>query len=157
MNIIIKLIDIHNTIIMDITKYRQHVVNFPYVQRRRNDSYFLLHDCHEPWEQVRVFVPPHLRLRRSDNSISTYNHPLVNSGEAYWSNNTTLCLGYRLRNNPDIFRPIFNSNRQREIDRFQNNIKRVVEKRKEKLAFIELFKIKQFPRVLVEKIIKLAY
>ena len=133
---------------MDITKYRQHVVKCPYVTNHLNG---------EPWEQVRVFVPPHLRLRRSDNSISTYNHPLVNSGEAYWSNNTTLCLGYRLRNNPDIFRPIFNHNRQHNIDQFQNNINRVVEKRKEKRAFIELFKIKRFPRVLVEKIIKLAY
>ena len=95
---------------MNITKYRQHVVNFPYVQKRRN--------WRQPWEQVRVFVPPHLRLRLSDNYISTYNHPLVNSGEAYWSNNTTLCIGYRLRNNPDIFRPIFNYNRQRNIDQF---------------------------------------
>ena len=133
---------------MDITKYRQHVVNSPYVTNHLNG---------EPWEEVRMFVPPHLRLRRSDNHISTYNHPLVNSGEAYWSNNTTLCLGYRLRNNPDIFRSIFGTNRQHNIDQFQNNIKRVVEKRKEKRAFIELFKIKRFPRVLVEKIIKLAY
>ena len=132
---------------MDISKYRQYVVNFPYVTNLLNS----------PWEQVREFVPPHLRLRRSDNRINTYNHPLVNSGEAYWSNNTTLCLGYRLRNNPDIFRPVFNYNRQHNIDQFQNNIKRVVEKRKEKRAFIELFKIKRFPRVLVEKIIKLAY
>ena len=135
-------------IIMDITKYRQHVVNSPYVTNHLNG---------EPWEEVRMFVPPHLRLRQRDKLIGAYNHPLVNSHQAYWLNRTTLCLGYRLRNNPDIFRPIFNSNRQREIDRFQNNIKRVVEKRKEKRAFIELFKIKRFPRVLVEKIIKLVY
>ena len=133
---------------MDITKYRQYVVKFPYVTNHLNG---------EPWEQVREFVPPHLRFRRSDNYISYQQHPLVNSGEAYWSNNTTLCLGYRLRNNPDIFRPIFNHNRQHNIDQFQNNINRVVEKRKEKRAFIELFKIKRFPRVLVEKIIKLVY
>jgi len=138
-------------IIMDITKYRQHVVNCPYVTNHLNG---------EPWEEVRMFVPPHLRLcvlLTTFGKVCTYNHPLVNSHQAYWLNRTTLCLGYRLRNSPDIFRPIFNSNRQREIDRFQNNIKRVVEKRKEKLAFIELFKIKRFPRVLVEKIIKLAY
>ena len=132
---------------MDITKYRQHVVNFPYVTNHLNN---------EPWEQVREFVPPHLRLYRRRN-WKRNNHPLVNSGEAYWSNNTTLCLGYQLRNNPDIFRPIFGTNRQHNIDQFQNNIKRVVEKRKEKRAFIELFKIKRFPRVLVEKIIKLVY
>ena len=138
-------------IIMDITKYRQHVVNSPYVTNHLNG---------EPWEEVRMFVPPHLRLcvlLTTFDKVCTYNHPLVNSHQAYWLNRTTLCLGYRLRNSPDIFRPIFNSNRQHKIDQFQNNIKRVVEKRKEKLAFIELFKIKQFPRVLVEKIIKLAY
>ena len=139
-------------IIMDITKYRQHVVNSPYVTNHLNG---------EPWEEVRMFVPhlctTYCVLLTTLGKVCTYNHPLVNSHQAYWLNRTTLCLGYRLRNNPDIFRPIFNSNRQREIDRFQNNIKRVVEKRKEKLAFIELFKIKQFPRVLVEKIIKLAY
>ena len=36
-------------------------------------------------------------------------------------------------------------------------LKTAVEKRNENRAFIELFKIKRFPRVLVEKIIKLAY
>ena len=132
--------------IMDITKYRQHVVKSPYVTNHLNG---------EPWEQVRVWVPPHLRLRY--DGIHAYNHPLVHSCEAYWSNNTTLCLGYRLRNNPDIFRSVFNHKRQRNINEFQNNIKRVVEKRNEIRAFIELFKIKRFPRVLVEKIIKLAY
>ena len=138
---------------MDIKKYRQHVVNSISLH-----TVIVFHIWSgEPWEQVREVVPPHLRLIQSDKLIGAYNHPLVNSGEAYWSNNTTLCLGYRLRNNPDIFRPIFNYNRQRNIDQFQNNIKRVVEKRKEKRAFIELFKIKRFPRVLVEKIIKLAY
>lgn len=133
---------------MDITKYRQHVVKSPYVTNHLNG---------EPWEQVRVWVPPHLRIRRSDNLIYAYNHPLVNSHQAYWLNRTTLCLGYRLRNNPDIFRSVFNHKRQRNINEFQNNIKRVVEKRNEIMAFIELFKIKRFPRVLVEKIIKLAY
>jgi hypothetical protein len=131
---------------MDITKYRRHVVKSPYVTNHQNG---------EPWEQVRAWVPLHLRLRC--DGIHAYNHPLVNSGEAYWSNNTTLCLGYRLRNNPDIFRPIFTHNRQHNINHFQNNIKRVVEKRAEKRAFIELFKIKYLPRVIVEKIIKLAY
>jgi len=132
---------------MDITKYRQHVVNSSYVGD--------IHFKNDQWEKVFMFVPLHLRLRY--DGIHAYNHPLVNSGEAYWSNNTTLCLGYRLRNNPDIFRPIFTHNRQHNINHFQNNIKRVVEKRAEKRAFIELFKIKYLPRVIVEKIIKLAY
>ena len=43
------------------------------------------------------------------------------------------------------------------INQFQCNIKRIVKKRDEKRAFVELFKIKKFPRVLIDKIIKLAY
>lgn len=138
-------------IIMDITKYRQHVVNSPYVTNHLNG---------EPWEQVRVWVPSHLRLCHRLSTCTTNfsgNHPLVNSHQAYWLTDASLCLGYRLRNNPDIFRPVFSHKRQRNINEFQNNIKRVVEKRNEIRAFIELFKIKRFPRVLVEKIIKLAY
>jgi hypothetical protein len=133
---------------MDITKYRRHVVNSSYVGD--------IHFKNDPWEQVFLFV--HDPLLLNDHYLQPLNnHPFVNSGEAYWSNNTTLCLGYRLRNNPDIFRPIFSHKRQHNIDHFQNNIKRVVEKRAEKRAFIELFKIKYLPRVIVEKIIKLAY
>ena len=149
LNSIIKLLI--SIIIMDITKYRQHVVKSPYVTNHLNG---------EPWEEVRMFVPPHLRLwvgLSTIGKVCTYNHPLVNSHQAYWLNMTTLCIGYRLRNNPDIFRPVFSHKRQRNINEFQNNIKRVVEKRNEIRAFIELFKIKRFPRVLVEKIIKLAY
>ena len=50
-------------IIMDITKYRQHVVNSPYVTNHLNG---------EPWEEVRMFVPPHLRLRQRDKLIGAY-------------------------------------------------------------------------------------
>ena len=121
---------------MNITKYRQYFV--------RRDK----------WSKVLMTVPPRTRMRWS---LQWFQHPLVTSKKAWWLNDTTLCLGYQLLNNPDIFRPIFGFSRQRNIDQFQNNINRVVEKRKEKRAFIELFKIKRFPRVLVEKIIKLAY
>ena len=43
------------------------------------------------------------------------------------------------------------------VNQFQNNINRVVIKRNEKRAFIELLKIKRLPIELVEKIIKLTY
>jgi hypothetical protein len=122
---------------MNITNYRQYLV--------RRDK----------WSKVLMTVPP--RSPGTRFSWQRLHHPLVTSKKAWWLNDTTLCLGYQLMNNPDIFRPIFGTNRQRKINQFQNNINRVVEKRKEKLAFIELFKIKRFPRVLVEKIIKLAY
>lgn len=41
------------------------------------------------------------------------NHPLVTSGRAYWINNNELCMGYQLRTNPNVFRPIFSEKRQR--------------------------------------------
>ena len=130
---------------MDITKYRQHVVNSSYVGD--------IHFKNDQWEKVFMFVPLHLRLRY--DGIHAYNHPLVNSGEAYWSNNTTLCLGYRLRNNPDIFRPIFSHKRQHNIDNFQRNIfsaaEMVVWRRG---TFIELFKIKTLPEDIIKFILK---
>ena len=133
---------------MDLCKYRQYVVN-------SNKT--------KSWIQIFMQVPACYRLhggppgRACTARFTVENHPLVNKGDAYWSNDTTLCLGYQLKNNHDIFRPIFGTDRQRKINLFLNNIRRVVKKRKEKRAFIELFKIKRFPRVLVEKIIKLAY
>jgi hypothetical protein len=130
---------------MDITKYRQHVVNSSYVGD--------IHFKNNLWEQVFLFVPLHLRLRY--DGIHAYNHPLVNSGEAYWSNNTTLCLGYRLLNNPDVFRPIFSHKRQHNIDNFQRNIfsaaEMVVWRRG---TFIELFKIKTLPEDIIKFILK---
>jgi len=129
---------------MDITKYRQHVVKSPYVTNHLNG---------EPWEQVRVWVPPHLRIRY--DGIHAYNHPLVNSNEAYWLNNTTLCLGYRLLNNPDVFRPIFSHKRQHNIDHFQKDIfsaaEMVVWRRG---TFIELFKIEILPEDIIKFILK---
>jgi hypothetical protein len=130
---------------MDITKYRQHVVNSSYVGD--------IHFKNDLWEQVFLFVPLHLRLRY--DGIHAYNHPLVNSGEAYWSNNTTLCLGYRLLNNPDVFRSIFSHKRQHNIDHFQKDIfsaaEMVVWRRS---TFVELFKIKILPEEIIKFILK---
>lgn len=138
---------------MNIIKYRKYVVNFKYISNHiKNKSL-------KPWEQLRLAVPTY--NRRGPlwpwANLSHQNHPLVNKGEAYWSNSTHLCLGYRLRNNHDIFRPIFRRSRQNIINQFQNDINRIVIKRKEKRAFIELLKIKRLPIELVEKIIKLTY
>ena len=108
------------------------------------------------WEQILMTVP-----RRSNKRTNTWlNHPLVNAHKAYWQTDTTLCLGYRLTNDHAIFRPIFSHKRHLQVIEFQDNIKRVVELRKEKqasLAYIELFKIKKIPKVLVDKIIALVY
>jgi len=86
------------------------------------------------------------------------NNSLVKSGKAFWLNHNTLCLGYKLIYLDNyIFKPIFNNDRQKLIDEFQNNIPKVVLKREEKCAYIELLKIRKFPSDIVNKIIKIAY
>ena len=137
---------------MNITNYRKYVVNSPYVTNH------ILPE--NEWDQVRKYVENWQRFNPAvfGYTISRHTvHPEVNSGKAYWTNYTTLCLGYKLRSNPDIFRPIFRHNHQQKINQFQCNIKRIVKKRDQKRAFVELFKIKKIPRVLIDKIIKLAY
>lgn len=38
-------------------------------------------------------------------------HPQILTGEAFWTSHNELCIGYCLRANPDIFRPVFSSKR----------------------------------------------
>jgi hypothetical protein len=47
-------------------------------------------------------------------------HPKILSGEAFWITPVELCVGYYLRTNPDIFRPIFSHKRQRLLDMVHN-------------------------------------
>jgi hypothetical protein len=48
--------------------------------------------------------------------LNIQNHPFVSSGRAYWINDNELCMGYQLRTNPQVFRPIFSSKRQRLLN-----------------------------------------
>tara|TARA_B110000967_G_C18827785_1_gene532343 strand:+ start:222 stop:659 length:438 start_codon:yes stop_codon:yes gene_type:complete len=145
---------------MNLTKYRKYVVNL---------DKFNLSNKEGPWEQVyekvlsnHPFIP-FLSVEdyfTYESQIPHIVHPKVEAGIAYWSNNSNLCLGYKLTNNPEIFRPIYSFNHQDIINNFLSNIKRVVEKRYETLrnrAFIELFKIKRIPRILVDEIIEYTY
>ena len=127
---------------MNLQKYRDIVVNTP-----SGDVHF------SQWRAKCLRVPGYNYPR----NFADENHPLVNKGEAYWTNNTTLVVGYLLVSNPNIFRPIFSHQRQDIIDAFQSRIPVIVHRRNKLRAFIELFKIKQLPRVLVEKIINLVY
>jgi hypothetical protein len=135
---------------MNISKYRRYLVNF------QNQP--------EQWEIVSQTVPRSLiqQWETLDAELvgrrqRVMNHPLVNECVAFWLDSSTLCLGYRLIGNPNIFRPIFQTGRQRKIDLFLGNIGHIVEKRNKTRAYVELFKIKMFPKVLVKKIINFAY
>ena len=50
------------------------------------------------------------------------NHPLVLSGKAFWTTENTICVGYELIGNPEIFRPIFSHKRQRLLDEVNKDI-----------------------------------
>ena len=126
---------------MNLQKYRDIVINVA-----RGAVHF------SQWQTKCLRVPAHYYPQNFSN-----NHPRVNKGDAYWTNNTTLVLGYLLVSNPSIFRPIFSHRRQDIINVFQSRIPVIVHRRHKSRAFIELFKIKKLPRVLVEKIIYLVY
>jgi len=119
---------------MDITKYRRHVVNS---------------------QNVTIFRRSVPQIIWNNNEFPSPNHPSVNSNEAYWLNNKTLCLGYRLLNNPDVLRSIFSHKRQHNIDHFQKDIfsaaEMVVWRRS---TFVELFKIKILPEEIIKFILK---
>lgn len=58
-------------------------------------------------------------------NISIYfqkNHPKVLSGEGYWLTHRKLCIGYELIINKDIYRPIFQYERQNLLDKVNKNI-----------------------------------
>tara|TARA_B110000093_G_C12583131_1_gene250861 strand:+ start:66 stop:452 length:387 start_codon:yes stop_codon:yes gene_type:complete len=50
------------------------------------------------------------------------NHPFVSTGQAFWINDSELCVGYKMNTDPDVFRPIFSHKRQRLLDRVHSTI-----------------------------------
>ena len=133
---------------MELSKYRKYIVN---VNDNNNEYNFF----NPEWESVNMNVPhwTHSSFTRSWDD----NHQLINSGKAYWVNQTTLCLGYKLINNPVIYRPIFSYKRQEIINKFQKNISKVVLKREKYLIYMELLKIKKFPIEIIDEFINILY
>lgn len=127
-----------------LKKYRHYVVN---LSKKNSD-----------WEHITldaaVWVKEYLSQRsiRYKSIFSYINHPLVNSGEAFWIDDTILCLGYKLKNNKSIFRPIFSYKRQNLIDNFQKDISKIVLKREKCMNYNELFKVKKMPKDILDYI-----
>lgn len=128
----------------NIDTYRRHIVN----------------SCssNPHWEKV-VLILPYIdaayyqeRMNWRMKQWKRKQHPLVNSGVAYWTNNNTLCLGYKLIHNNNIFRPIFSHRRQDLINEFQKNIQKGVLKREEKTLWFELVRIKRLPIEIVDMV-----
>ena len=124
---------------MNIHLYRKYLLNWPL-------NYW-------DWDNIEVseeMIPMNWRPHGEHSNI---NHPLVNSGNAYWINRTTLCTGYRLAINDNVFRSIFSHKRQRIIDKFLPNIKSAVHKREKNRKYLEIIRIKKIPKEVIKLII----
>jgi len=51
------------------------------------------------------------------------NHPLVRSGKGFWRTNEIIVVGYVLKSDTHIFRPIYHHARQKRLDNVLNMIK----------------------------------
>ena len=136
---------------MNLSKYRQFLLLFSSCPFFENN----------PWEQVlfQVVDPGnyawlHQRVDVINGNAWGENHPLVNKGVGYWMNNTTLCLGYVLKQLPTIYRPIFSHKRENQINKFLPNIPIVVIKRKKYLIFVEIMRIKKIPSDIIREIMR---
>jgi len=64
------------------------------------------------WEKVLLDVSDWIKTDLTKKSVycnsrfKNINHPLVSSGDAFWEDNKTLCVGYRLKSNYAIIRNI---------------------------------------------------
>ena len=69
-------------------------------------------DTDSLWEKVLVDVSDWIKTDLAKKSVycnsrfKNINHPLVCSRDAFWVDNKTLCVGYRLKSNNTIFRNI---------------------------------------------------
>jgi hypothetical protein len=91
------------------------------------------------------------------------NHPLIRKGLAFWDNNQ-LVIGYNLKNNPDIFRPLWCKKREKEYHKVRIEInmysKFSAADSREKMVYNILLNhknIKKIPEVILRKISKLTY
>lgn len=74
-----------------------------------------LDDNNSPWDRISQDITPWINDFLEKKSVycesrfKNINHPLVKSGDAYWINKNTLCIGYKLKNNNKVYHPILNS------------------------------------------------
>jgi len=118
---------------MDVTKYRKL-----YLQKNWGDNEFIM--IQEKVNRQKCFCS--FDYQYSINF--QMSHPKVLSGEAYWITHDELCIGYELRKNSEIYRPIFSYSRQKLLNNVNKNIispKKFWNKVKIKY-FIELYRNK---------------
>ena len=103
----------------------------------------------ENWKNNEFIMIKEKVVKFSSSSRFSFqiSHPKVLSGEAYWITHNKLCLGYEMRKNPKIYRPVFSHKRQLLIDNVNKDIinsKKFWNKIKSKY-FNSLSQIKKLP------------
>jgi|TARA_B110001450_G_scaffold183902_1_gene171968 hypothetical protein len=98
------------------------------------------------------------RVRKySDEEKRHCNHPDVRNHLGFWTNDTTLVMGYALLSKPDIIRPIWSYKREQDVKKVLNQLIKIYpncfshEVVKEKVS--NAFVVKSLPTELVRKII----
>jgi len=88
-----------------------------------------------------------------------HNHPLVESGSAYWIKPNKLCVGYELIANPQIFRPIFSYKRQKILDKINSNIHdlTIYWNKVKSQYFVTLAQKKELPLEIIRIIVMFIY
>ena len=86
-------------------------------------------------------------------------HARVLSGEAFWLNDRELCIGYEMRLNPNIFRPIFSHKRQYILETVHWHIirPRTFWRRVKTRYYVCMAKIKTLPLECVAMIVHFIY
>lgn len=84
------------------------------------------------------------------------NHPIVNSGDGFWINDTHICTGYTIKNTINVYRPIFCYKREQFSFMVRQNIikyaKLEASRCRNKLYKNELMKISILPEDIVDYI-----
>jgi len=92
---------------------------------------------------------------RSRNAGLGKNHPLVNRNFAYWVDENTLCIGYTLKTNISLFRPVYKPERMKYMRKMLHNIPIAVKKREKYLKHLghkEIFKLTKIPEDVINVI-----
>ena len=140
-------------VLMNIEKYRKN-----YLQKNWGNNCFTM----VKYKLNTTKMISRFFLQSLDETIiisNEWNHPMVNSKKAYWINYNELCIGYKMKDNPTIFRPIFSHSRQRLLDRVNSNIPNpyMFWNKLKSRAFVELYKKKNIPTDIIYNIITFTY
>lgn len=102
------------------------------------------------WEYIKIKI-------KYNTSVHLIYTKYIKSGLGFWLNNNTITLGYKLKTNNSIIRPIYNSYRNKKIMRINDAIPKIVLKREKLLLYIEFIKKKTIPIEIINHIFNIAY